>query len=362
MFPVIGQETLELVYDVTFAPTKQLRFVVYKVERVNSLPGAEYVKLHFTSIESYVNITTVISKSFKGNASGIINQIWKDHIGTGKPFDIEPTRNNVQFISPNWNPFFLINWLAGRSISTNGKMPAYMFYESMLGFNFVSLESKFTQKSVGTWKKQLPNASQSANSTDRDKESYNTSTILDYQVIEAFDFLDAQMHGMVGSELYIVDSLSNGYRKVTYDYLSEFGKTKHLNPQPLTVRDSSFGYRYETPGITRVVNNSSKAFASVTDTNRYEDWTLQRISFMQQLSGVRLKLDVAGNGVAGIGDVVDINIPLRATSETVEARLDPILSGKYLITAIHHTFNITSHKMTVEVSKESVMEVPHYTR
>ena len=137
---------------------------------------------------------------------------------------------------------------------------------------------------------------------------------------------------------------------------------KHLNPHPLTVRESSFGYKYDTPGIVRVVNNNSKAFSSVTDTNRFEDWTLPRISFMQQMSGVRLKLDVAGNGITGIGDAVNINIPLKTSSETGEAMLDPILSGKYLITAIHHSFNITSHNMTVEVSKESLLEVPDYER
>jgi hypothetical protein len=362
MFPVIGQETLLMQYRVVGADLKELRLAVYKVERVQSTQNADLVKMHFVSQEAYIGLTTVISKSFKGSAASIVKTVFDDYIGTGKPMNIENSKFPINVIAPKWNPFYFINWLAGRAIPADGKTPSFFFYETISGFNFVSLESKFKTPSKGVWRKQLPNASQSANSPDFDKLSYNTTTIHSYELLEAFDFITSQLHGMIGSEMYVVDSLSNGYRKITFDYLEEFKKSKHLNESPISVRTTSFGHTFNSPGITRIAHDSSRAFTGLDTANKYEEWVLPRISFMQQLNGQRLQIEVAGNGVVEVGDVVTIFIPLVASSETLEPRPDPILSGNYIITAIHHVMGLTTHEMIVELCKESTITIPKVDR
>jgi hypothetical protein len=230
-------------------------------------------------------------------------------------------------------------------------MPSFYFYETTKGYNFIALESLFSNSPAVSWKKQLENASQSENSWTKDRIEYNSATIEEYELLESNDFLYNQTNGMYSSEMYIVDYYSNGFKKVTFDYLNEFKKSKHLNPHPLiTSRESSFGYRNETPGLTRTVFDNTKAYA--TDVNKYADWVLKRISFSEQLNGQRMKIVVPGNGTVKVGDIAALSFPL------VHGIDDPIISGKYIISAIHHKFELTKHTIIAEVCKDSTLPIP----
>lgn len=357
LFPVIGQETLTIEYTAVGAQSKYLELAVYKVSKVPTSQNASIVELHFVSKEAYANFSTIVSKAFKGTHAEIAKAVFEEYLPFNRPLEIEQSKHQTHVVSPKWNPIYLLNWLAARSIPATGTTPSYFFYETIEGFKFVSLESKFRKNSpIGIWRRQVPNASQSANSQEKDKVAYNTATIQDYRVIESFDFLSSQSKGMLTSEMYIVDSISNGYKKVTFNYLDEFKNSSHLNESPLSVGTSSFGLSYNNPGQVRVVYDNSKAFSSCLNTNRYEDWTQSRMSFIQQLNGLRLWLKVAGQGVVKVGDVVSLEFPLNS----IENMLDPVLSGNYVVTAIHHEISLTDHDMTVEVCKDSIKSIPMY--
>lgn len=348
-FPIIGQETLDIKFDTVGSEPKLLRFVVYKITRDQLTQNADNVRLYFVSLESYISLSTVISKSFKGSTSDIAKVVFENYIGTARSFNIEPSKFQTQIISPKWNPIYLLNWLAARSIPANGSMPSYFFYENFNGFNFESLESKFNREPVYTWKKQQPFAN-----AGEDRIVYNTATIEHYKLLEGFDFLSAQSNGMMSSEVYIVDAISNSFRKHSFNYIDEFNNSKHLNRNPASSKNTSFGYKHNTTGQTRIIHDHSNMFNGLDDTNKYTDWVLSRSSFIQQMNSQRLMLQVAGQGIVTLGDVVSVQIPLPTNNEIGHNLLDPVLSGKYIITAIHHTMDVTSHRMDVEVSKESI--------
>ena len=60
--------------------------------------------------------------------------------------NFEPCVNSCSFVSPYWNPFTAIRWLAAKAIpATKGSGKAstagYAFYETRAGYNFVSYDS-----------------------------------------------------------------------------------------------------------------------------------------------------------------------------------------------------------------------------
>jgi len=355
--PIIGQEVLTVEYELIGSPIIKLQFVVFKVERKNRVHNAEMLQLHLVSQEAYVSTSSVISRAYKGNNSSIVADVFTRYLGSKRKLLLEKTKGENHCICPKWNPFYFINWLAARSIPEQGSLPSYLFYENVEGFNFVSLESLFKQKEVYIWKHQMENAYASENAWTHDKIQYNLATILKYNVLESNDFIMSQMEGMMNTEMYVVDYKSNGFKKVYFDYLTTFKKSAHLNSHPLiTERATPFGYKYDSPGQTRVVYDNTAAHEM--DTNRYSEWVLQRMSFMQQLSGQRIQLDVAGQGMVKVGDVVKLEFPLLATAQTGKDMLDPLISGRYLITALHHNFSPTTHSMSVECCKDSTLPLP----
>ena len=62
---------------------------------------------------------------------------------TSKNFLVEPTTGAVSYVIPNWTPFQALNFLAGRAVSVNSRSPGsnFVFYETLRGYRFVSIET-----------------------------------------------------------------------------------------------------------------------------------------------------------------------------------------------------------------------------
>jgi len=62
---------------------------------------------------------------------------------TRKPFLVEPTRYKSEIVIPNWNPFKAISFLASKAVSANPETKGanFVFYQTLQGFRFVSIET-----------------------------------------------------------------------------------------------------------------------------------------------------------------------------------------------------------------------------
>ena len=62
---------------------------------------------------------------------------------TRKPFLVEPTRYKSEIVIPNWNPFKAISFLASKAVaaSQEAKGANFVFYQTLQGFRFVSIET-----------------------------------------------------------------------------------------------------------------------------------------------------------------------------------------------------------------------------
>ena len=95
-----------------------------------------------------------MNKRFDGRISDHVRRILTDGNRTGletkKKLHIEETSNNYNFLGNNKKPFYTLNWLSKRAVSSqnqkSGESAGYFFYETSQGFNFKSIDGLLAQK------------------------------------------------------------------------------------------------------------------------------------------------------------------------------------------------------------------------
>ena len=152
-----GQEFVEMEIETPsledFSHT--LTFSVYKVgAREDANAGAALYELSLVSPEFLLNHRRRISKSYEANISDIVRDALVNplHIQTEKNLYIEPTKGIRKIVSPNVHPYTLIKHLATEAQSLRSSSPHYLFFENLVGFNFVSLQELYRQPSLGEYK------------------------------------------------------------------------------------------------------------------------------------------------------------------------------------------------------------------
>ncbi len=94
--------------------------------------------------EFLTNEQTRVPKRYSGKISDSVTSILDDVLETPKPKDIEATANSYNFIGNGRKPFFVLTWLAGKSIPEDGSYgntAGYFFYETQDGYQFKSAET-----------------------------------------------------------------------------------------------------------------------------------------------------------------------------------------------------------------------------
>jgi hypothetical protein len=348
--PIVGQELIQMTFKTPFTSLKVVKLLVYKIENVSSATAhtASYI-LHTISSEAVENVLSSFSRYYSGTSSEIVQNCFKDYIKSDKKLIIENSRFATELIVPYWTPFYLFNWLAARSVSVQGSQPSFVFYENMKdGFNFKSIESMLTNKSVTRWKYR----SSPIDINDEHAVDKQRSIILDYKVVEAYNIVDHCINGMIGTKIFVKDMLKKYVDILSYNYLDDFNNTKHASKYPMIPEKNAAGLRYSNRFVEpKIVFGHSQMFA-MKDHDHYDVWVSRRKSFVEQMHSQVLQLTMNGDTEISIGDMVDIDIPDNIPVG-IKSLSSSTLSGRYLITSIRHIIKANKHFMSVEVVKES---------
>ena len=139
-----GMENVFLVIDDSEGKT-QLGgdFVIYDIQDRKNISGKSSAVLRLCRTDFLNNAANKISRRFGKGGGAKIDRIVKkeilqDLMGIDKARldDFEPTLNKFSFVSPYWNPFTAIRWLAARAIPARGSgfsaTAGYAFYLSLI--------------------------------------------------------------------------------------------------------------------------------------------------------------------------------------------------------------------------------------
>ena len=186
---------------------------------------------------------------------------------------------------------------------------------------------------------------------------------------------------MYGSELIVHNIIGKNYTTDVYNYHDNFEKEHHIvsgvtagNPEyPLASslnvnekkqRISDFHARTFLMPTSRTAENDAQHNTDINNNPylRYdpENWVQLRNSQMIQLENAfNINIEVHGNTLINVGDVVTVNLPYTGVVKG-DSHVDKIYQGPFLIKTIRHDFNVltqpTQHTMYMNLVKDSLEE------
>jgi hypothetical protein len=360
LFPLTGQEFIELeISTPTLDDETKLKFtaVVYKMSEREILGDkAVFYKLHFTSLESLINVNKKVSRAYRGNIGEIVQDILTDRydgLETEKGVFIEPTTKDHQYVSNFWSPLENINYLTRQATNKDGAK--YVFFENRDGFYFITLESlydqesyheftmdKYTRDSLGDGTKDVKNVG----------EDYKR--ILSLSIETGFDYIARLKSGMFASRQISYDLFTKKYTVKDFNMADDFPELKNLNPH-IGISQTNIA-RNAAAQMTYI--KTSKIFA---DFDKYEGDTSDYAQFQKHkaLSAMAnlntLIITVPGRVDYTAGMKVKVTLPLMNPLNPEDTDYtDKRFSGYYIISAINHNIGKKQHECTMELISDSL--------
>lgn len=347
--PMIGQEQVQIKLNTpTLTTGLDKTFYIYKMNVVTFNKRSQSYMLYFCSKELIYSANVKVAKAFSGNITDTVNEIFRspNFLNSNSTLFVDRTKNDYKFIAPYWSPIETINWLAQRSINSNGA-PNYVFFETSQSFEYVSIdrliESPVKKKYIFS---------------DIDPNTvYGVDGDIDakYSIVEsvdpgiAFDYLKNITSGMLAARLHTLDLTTKNINSSGFDYLDDFNKFNHLDKYPLRTEDVT---RKKASNVFFIEKNNY--ISGSYWQQGYKDFFLQRNSLLEQLSGAKLNIKVPGRTDIKVGHTIHLTIPKnkQIAGEDIDKPSD-YYTGKYLITAIRHQFLNSKHTMEMEIVSDS---------
>jgi hypothetical protein len=358
LFPFSGEEFLQLkVSTPTFKDAKiDGNFYIFKMADREIIGDRSVVyELHFITQEAVIDLNKRISKSYSGKCSEIAKTLMEDKefgLQLKRKIYIEETKNSTKFISNYWNPVKCLNYLCDHSLNTNDS-PTFVFYENRAGFNFVSLETLYTNNDVvqefvyDNYKRDDLSGGQTVVNPE---EQYKR--IKELRIPTVYDYMKNTQEGMYASKQYTFDITTKTVFINNYDIKTDFEKQKHLNPHaPIS---ANAVYRSNAMIITK-----PSYYGSFTDQKDVTNASFlqKRISSMRQADANKIEITVPGRTDYTVGQKVIINIDKMQPMKKAETNTrDEIISGAYIIGAINHYIDRERHECVMELFKESMLK------
>lgn len=411
--PIIGDEILTINVRTPFQEVPAVddfnnkihkSFSVYAVkDRKLNNDREQYYQLFFCSVEASADNVFRVSEKFSGTTSELADKIFTDYLTIPRIIDSKenlshdktsdqntplyitdiPHKSHVTFVPPMWSPIQCLNWLAKRSIGANLESPTYMFFETTKAFYFASIESLITAQiednSIFCDYVYHPNLDE-LQTTSALSRGYSTVEAIKF--LTNLDVIQSQDLGHFASTVFSYNLIKKEYTAYTYDHGFNFDKFNHMEDYTIAVDESNSTNTFSLDRgkkfnmlfpINVLRSGEGKMFISTVNPGvldstedsvdlHPETFIAQRNSALMDLTTMRLQLTVSGRTDIEVGRLIKFYYPSvgEKPQQTDESFVwDVLISGLYMITAIHHQITPLSHKMFVEIAKDSY-SIPLY--
>jgi hypothetical protein len=353
------------------------RFVIYKLtDRKELTQRSEIYTLHFVSEEFVLSEQKKLKQSYKGTYYDMVVKILSDHLKV--PFEtildgnrsgianMEPTKGLHTYVVPNLTPFQAIEYISKVAINNSGT-PDYLFWQTQLGYNFMSLSTLLSYDAFYDITVGVKNIAQQSGGENIESEIYGAR---DLKVISQFNMAENVKSGVYAGKFIGFDPLTRTVTTQNMSFDNVYNLTKnHANDVSMNTgifnkegkvatemydsRVTLFPFQEDRKTNSYLKSKDNKSSTIIQDTHNY---ILQRRIIFANLMQKRLRLTMPGNFALASGNNANIEVPHRYVEENKSDMVDTTLSGKYIITGVRHIIRFDKHETIIEVATDSSMK------
>ena len=323
------------------------QFVVYDIQDRRNIGGKSSAVLMLCTPDFLNNAANKVSRRF-GKGMGIkIHDIVKEEI-LGNLMGVEPERllnfepcvNSFSFVSPYWNPFTAIRWLASKAIpASKGSGPAatagYAFYQTRGGYNFESYDS-FASKEpvvrmvVGHDPKEM-----------EDEEDTGILPLDSLTVESSVDLLQGLNLGSYSSNVMTLDLKNMEFKQHPFNINKYYRDVSVMNSRTTPEFYKGFDTNATYTRIMSKISDSA-LFTEGTYTKGFTKQLSQSSLREKLFYAKKVVVDFVADYSLEIGEVVQLDV-YKGTSDREQ---DYSVSGRYVIGRVERTFKSSEDKMT----------------
>lgn len=353
ILPFIGEEFIELDVrgpDGQFGIIKEAFYIYRLSDRMAASDKAFIYTLHCISSAAIADMNLKISQSMSGQPSDIVKTKLANAMVITKTMYSHPTKNAISYISNYWTPMQNINYICERAVSKDTSSASYLFYETIKQFNFVPLDALVAQEANFTYF-YAPN-------THIPGIESQQMIIHNLYVDETFNYLNRLMDGAYGNRTLTVNPTRKSYSYNYYDFLESYDKHSRLNTLPFATGNAP----RRINSVFRTKISPSQSIPTM-DSDRSSEWHRQRLTELAAINSQSINIDVIGRFNLNAGNVIEVVVPVSdiSNSESEENGMrksfDRTLSGRYLVTSIKRLLTRERHTMTLQASKDSMLDI-----
>jgi len=337
-------------------------FRIYKQsDRINDNQNSETFALHFVSDELMFSDQQRINQNYDLTYSEVVEKILLNYLkvpqnNIGGIY--ESTSGIRSIVIPNLRPFDAIEWCTKRALD-NQNSPNYVFFQNLVGYNFVSLSKLLAEKDILNVKFEIKN--------QPGKNSIQEISSARYlEVIAQNDTIEKTRAGVNAGKFMGFDPMTRTFEKKNISYGDHFLNMKHGNDNPniTTMKNRDGQKNIEAFDSKKVVSLFGAARqlssyikqadpASLSKVEAQENFIFQRKAILTNLMGKRVKLVMPGNFQLTSGFNVNLEVQNFGKKQKGGNNEDKSLSGKYVIVASRHIIGYEKHETIIEVASSS---------
>jgi hypothetical protein len=356
LFPFAGEETLDLQISTPSLEKGNIKgkFYIYKMTDRELLGDKSVVyQLHFISPEAIIDMNKKVSRVFGDKPEVVIDYLTKDEINglqTKKKVNVEESSKTIKFISNFWSPTKAIQYVVNGA--TNKKdSPSYLFFENRDGFNFVTLDSLYSNPVYQEFVYDRYTRDNKPSGGDAKNVGQDYKRIDMVSVPLGFDYIDRIKNGLFASKIISYDLTKKQYNVKPFNMFEYFDGSAHLNKYNVASEKSIF--RTNSTFINYPRANST--FSGFGDATNYRN-EQKRISMIKAAEANKIQIVVPGRCDYTVGQKVNVRLyKVEPLSDKDEDNLDKMFSGNYLIAAVNHYISRERHECNMELIKDSLM-------
>lgn len=348
-------------------------FWIYKRGDRNQIADKNIsIELFFASMEFMIDSHTVVPGYFeKMTGTEIILKVIKEYWhkeGVQMPEkeiivnkDNRPSRQ-MTFVSNLWSPSKIINYCQSHCIDDDGDA-SYFFFENRHGFNFLNFKDIYSvYGDNGKTKFKILDSNFAGHTGESvgggvqvqispEEESH---VIRGSRRIGQFDALKTYNSGGIKNNIIQIDLLKREFSVTPSKFSDNVAKTPVLN-EAYTFNET---FAENVSGKYTLVVDHYDLFSDAKDTVLNSSTAIPRAAALSNFSNNAIEIDLTGRTDLTVGMVADLDLTRKvriSAKADMSDYKDYKYSGDYIITAIAHTFEVDSHSMTLELSRDGIL-------